>query len=116
MVSSTKTGHDEVKTVASISKESFEKFATVIDKTDETNLKVEEITKRMQEQANAIFEIKKAIEIFEQSNSNIGDLSDSQIAKLDIVVKKLDLVTSSTEEISEMSLSLEKLVSNFKVK
>lgn len=55
VVSSTKTGHDEVKTVASISKESFEKFATVIDKTDETNLKVEEITKRMQEQANAIF-------------------------------------------------------------
>ena len=115
VVDSSKTSHTEVKEVASISKESYDKFKNVIDKTEETNTKVEDITKSMEEQSIAIEEIKKAIDIFDQGNSNIGDLSDTQIRKLNIVVKKLESVTSSTEDISQMAKSLESLVSNFKV-
>ena len=115
VVDSSKTSHTEVTEVASISKESYDKFKNVIDKTEETNTKVEDITKSMEEQSIAIEEIKNAIDIFDQGNSNIGDLSDTQIRKLNIVVKKLESVTSSTEDISQMAKSLESLVSNFKV-
>jgi RNA-binding protein YlmH len=60
--------------------------------------------------------MKRETAIFEVVNSNIGDLSDTQINKLNKVVIKLESVTSSTENISKMTKSLEILVSNFKVK